>query len=144
MTVWRSNRVPPAPHPFCHFIASDEWVMITGLGGHDEHGNLPESAADQARAAFEKIKRILEAEGSGMHEIVWMSPYVTATEYALETHAVLQEYFPDPTPACGALVVVGLFDPRMKVEYDVWAHKGAKIVADERPVIFPPAGKGAA
>ncbi|GAA1654566.1 RidA family protein [Georgenia ruanii] len=127
MSEWFTRRSPEPPHPFPHSIASDEWVIVSGVGAHDADGELSEDAAEQARAAIGNLAAVLERSGSHLGELVWFRPYVTRREHIPAVDRVLRELLPEPRPASGALTVVELADPRMKVEFEAWAHRGARL-----------------
>lgn len=133
-TAWLSNSFPAAPHPFAHFVANEDWVLVSGIGGHDAEGNISESVTEQAQAAFEKIKKMLKSQGSDLSEVVWFNPYITDRADALAVDAVIREYLTGTRTASAALTIVGLVDPRMKVEFDVWAYKGAVLTEDSNNV----------
>lgn len=131
---WQSNANPLPPHPFAHFTANEDWILVSGIGGHDASGQIAESAQEQAAAAFEKIKIMLESQGSSLNEVVWFTPYITDRADASVVDAVIRQYLSGTRTASAALTIVGLVDPRMKVEFDVWAYRGAVITADSSNV----------
>ena len=131
---WQSNANPLPPHPFAHFTANEDWVLISGIGGHDALGNIAESVQEQAITAFEKIKLMLESQGSSLNEIVWFTPYITDRADVMAVDTIIRRYLKGTRTACAALTIVGLVDPLMKVEFDVWAYKGANITSDSRNV----------
>lgn len=131
---WHSNANPQPPHPFAHFIENEDWVLVSGIGGHDASGNIAESAQEQAVTAFEKIKVMLESQGSSLNEVVWFTPYITDRADVAVVDTVIREYLRGTRTASAALTIVGLVDPRMKIEFDVWAYKGAVITADSSNV----------
>jgi 2-iminobutanoate/2-iminopropanoate deaminase len=133
-TAWISNANPAPPHPFAHFVANEDWVLVSGIGGHDAEGNISESVDEQAIAAFEKIKLMLESRGSNLSEVVWFTPYITDRADALAVDEVIRKYLSGTRTASAALTIVGLVDPRMKVEFDVWAYKGAVLTEDSKNV----------
>jgi len=119
---------PGAPHPFSFGVASDDLIFISGFGGHDMAGNIDDDAASQARQAIATVEQLLTSVGSSLSEIVFLRPMVTRREYASEIDAVFRELLPEPKPAGGALLICDLADPRMKMEIEVIAHRGAKLV----------------
>ncbi|MDJ1372258.1 RidA family protein [Gulosibacter molinativorax] len=127
MTEWRAITEPPLPHPFPHSLSNDEWVIISGVVGISPEGELPEDTTQQTKFAIDHLRHALEAAGSGLHEIVYLKPYVSRREYAAELNEVVREALPTPLPASGALTVVGLLDDRMRVEFEAWAHRGAQL-----------------
>lgn len=125
MGIWRASRTPVPPHPFSNSISGDGWVFITGVGGHDASGGIADDAEAQARAAIGTITHLLEEAGSSLSEVVYFRPYVTSLDHVAAMNEVLEALLPHPRPASGALLVAGLADPRMKVEFEAWAQSGA-------------------
>lgn len=122
---WTTFQPAGIPHPFALSGASDEWVLISGIGGHDQNGDISDDLLDQVRATIATMSGLLEQAGSSLSEIVLFKPYVTKREYAFEMDGLLRELLPDPKPVGGALVICELADPRMKVEMEAWAQRGA-------------------
>ena len=123
-------KVIPNPvdvHPFSLAAAGPDLVFVTGLGGHKPDGTIDESAADQARVAIATVEHLLQTSGSALSEIVYFRPMVTRREYAAEVDPVFRELLPEPKPACAALLICDLADPRMKVEIEAIAHRGATL-----------------
>lgn len=127
MSDWTAIVDPPLPHPFPHSLHNDEWVLISGIVGITPEGEIPTDAEAQARLAVDNLEAALTRAGSGLHEIVYLKPYVADRAHVPAFNAVLAERLPDPKPASGALTVVGLVDARMLVELDAWAHRGARL-----------------
>jgi enamine deaminase RidA (YjgF/YER057c/UK114 family) len=123
-------KVIPNPtdfHPFSLAAAGDDLVFITGLGGHEQGGSISDDVATQTRQAITTMSGLLERVGSSLSEIVYFRPMVTQREYAREMDAVFREMLPDPKPACAALLICELADPRMKIEIEAIAHRGARL-----------------
>ena len=128
MPDWKAFRTPDVPHPFALSLSSDEWVIVSGLGGHDpQTGEIADDVETQTRVALTVLASLLEQAGSSTSEIVYFRPYVTEREHAFAMDGVIREMLPDPKPAAGALVICGLADPRMKIEFECWAQRGARI-----------------
>lgn len=128
MTQWTAHRTPEPIHPFSHTVSNQEWVLISGVGGHDAHGDISDDLETQVRMAIATMSTLLEQAGSSLSELVYFRPCVTEREHAFTMDDVLRELLPMPRPASGALTIVGLVDPRMKVEFEAWAHRGAQLI----------------
>ena len=132
MSTWISNRSPEPPHPFAHSIANEEWVIISGMVGIDlADGSIPEDVTEQVLLAWKNIEQLLAEAGSGLHEVVYVTTHASDRAYDLPIDAALKSFLPEPRAAGGAFTIVGLADERMKVEFDVWASRGAQIIATE-------------
>lgn len=127
-TDWNVYRDPEAKHPFASSISDDRLVFVTGVAGRDPDGGLSPSAAEQARNCLRKIGQVLEASGSSLDEVVWIRPVISDRGHAAEVGAVYREFFAEPMPGAGALLIAGLIDPEMRVEFDVVAARGARRV----------------
>jgi len=124
MSAWKMFN-PPAPHPFSMSASNDEWVLITGVGGHHPDDSIAEDPEAQVKDALEAVRSLLEQAGSSVEEIVWFKPYVTSRELLPVVDAALRDFVGSPAPACGAMTITELADPRMVVEFEAWAHRGA-------------------
>jgi len=127
MSTWTANRTPVPPHPFSFSVAGDDWVIVGGMGGHGPDGSIAEDAADQTRAAVATIGLLLEKAGSSWAEVVYVKPCATSRENAFAMDSVLNELLPAVRPAGGALTICELADPRMKIEIEAWARRGATL-----------------
>lgn len=128
MSDWRVYRTPGVRHPFASTISNDEFVFVTGIGGHHPDGSIDDDAEAQARTSLAKIAALLEEAGSSLDEVVWLRPVVTDREHVAGMNAAFA-VFGDIPPGAGALLIAGLVDPRMLVEFDVIAQRGAHRVA---------------
>jgi enamine deaminase RidA (YjgF/YER057c/UK114 family) len=71
-------------------------IMTGGIYGLDAaSGKLPDEVADQARLMFANLKRILEAGGSGLCDVVKMTVYVKVPEARAAVNAEWLAAFPD-------------------------------------------------
>lgn len=127
MSRWIGWQPPGAPFPFASSLHNDDWVMITEAGHDPRTGEIPETVAEQTGMAVEKIRARLQQIGFEMSDIIAIRPYVTDRSYAAEFDRVFSAAFPAGVPFSGALLIVDLIDPRMKIEVEVVAHKGASV-----------------
>jgi len=125
MTTWKMFR-PPVPHPFSMSASDDDWVLVSGVGAHRPDGSIAEDLTTQVKDSVEAVKILLENAGSSLDEIVWFKPHVSRRENAPVMDEILSDVFGDVPPAGGALVICELADPRMLVEFEVWARRGAR------------------
>lgn len=120
--IWTTNKT----HPFPHALSSDDWIFVTGVGGHipwtDE---ISPDTAEQTRQALKNIEEVLNKAGSSFSEVVQIKPHITDRAYAEPMDAVLSEFVSEPRPASGTLVICQLIDERMHVEFEVIARRGA-------------------
>jgi len=128
MADWNVIRPADTPHPFALALSGEDAVFVSGIGGHEPDGDISEDVVEQARRAIQTVRELLEQAGSSLDEIVWFHPYVTVREHAFTMDEVLRETFGDTPPASGALVICDLADPRMKLEFEAVAVRGARRV----------------
>jgi enamine deaminase RidA (YjgF/YER057c/UK114 family) len=131
-----------------------ELVVVAGQVGADRARNLvgPGDVVAQTRQAFENVRAVLEAAGSGVRQIVRFQTFLT---HAADIEGFMQarkelfpRYFPDGVyPPNTLLVVSRLVVPELLVEIEAMAVKpaGAPAKAREsrRPAAKPGRGKRA-
>jgi len=131
-----------------------ELVVVAGQVGADRAGNLvgPGDVVAQTRQAFENVRAVLEAAGSGMRQIVRLQTFLT---HAADIEGFMQarkelfpRYFPDGVyPPNTLLVVSRLVVPELLVEIEAMAVKPAgataKARASRRPAAKSSRGKRA-
>ena len=110
-------------------VVQDPFVFVAGTTGYDYATmTMPDDAAAQARAAWVTIARTLAQAGSDVGEIVRATYYVTERAHAEPVLRVCGEVLSEIRPAATLLVVAGLLEPVMKVEIEVTALRGARVM----------------
>jgi enamine deaminase RidA (YjgF/YER057c/UK114 family) len=107
-------------------LRTGPFVYVTGTMAADESGAIvhPDDAGKQAAYVFEKIRRALEAAGSGMADVVRTRMYVTDINDQAAIGAAHAAVFAHIRP-CATMVQVGpLAAPEAKVEIEVDAVVG--------------------
>jgi len=131
-----------------------ELVVVAGQVGADRAGKLigPGDVVAQTRQAFENVRAVLEAAGSGVRQIVRFQTFLT---HAADIEGFMQarkelfpRYFPNGVyPPNTLLVVSRLVVPELLVEIEAMAVKPAgataKARASRRPAAKPARGKRA-
>ncbi len=108
-------------------IAAGDFVFLTGMTGSRADGSIPADAAEQFRAAFDKIGAVLAEDGLGHEAIVEMTSYhVGLREHFDLFSAVRAEYVAEPWPAWTALEVAGLRREGALVEIRVVAMRSGE------------------
>jgi 2-iminobutanoate/2-iminopropanoate deaminase len=129
MSTYHAIPNMPTGHPFSLAVAGPELVFISGLGGHHwPSGEISDDVTEQARVGMDELERLLVASGSALSEIVYFRPIATEREHLFAIDAVLRERMPEPRSASAAALICQLADPRMKVEFEAIAHRGAQLV----------------
>ena len=125
-----------------------ELVVVAGQVAANRAGKLvgPGDVVAQTRQAFENVRAVLEAAGSGMRQIVRFQTFLThATDidgFMQARKEVFPGYFPDGVyPPNTILVVSRLVLPELLVEIEAMAVKPAASVrpaaAASRPAAAP-------
>jgi len=113
-----------------------EIVVVAGQVGMDRTGRLvaPGDVVAQTKQAFENIRAVLEAAGSGMRQVIRFQTFLTHAAdldgFMRARRDVFPAYFPDAVyPPNTILVVSRLVQPELLVEIEAMAVK-------------PPGGRG--
>jgi enamine deaminase RidA (YjgF/YER057c/UK114 family) len=90
-------------------VVSGQHVFLTGMTGGNPDGTMPGNIEDQARAAFQKIGRVLAEVDLGFSAIVEMTTYhVGLRDHFDRFNIVRTEFLSEPFPAWTAVEVAGL------------------------------------
>lgn len=127
-----------------------ELVVVAGQVAADRAGKLvgPGDAVAQTRQAFENVRAVLEAAGTGMRQVVRFQTFLT---HAADIEGFMQarkelfpRYFPDGVyPPNTILVVSRLVLPDLLVEIEAMAVKPAGAAAKAPAPARKPAAKRA-
>jgi len=109
--------------PFSDAVRAGGLLILSG-----QLGNLPGSMdlaaggiRGQARQALENVKRILEANGSGMDKVVKCTVMMADIAEWADFNEIYVTYFPDQKPARSAFAASGLA-AGARVELECWAE----------------------
>jgi 2-iminobutanoate/2-iminopropanoate deaminase len=106
-------------------VADGEWVFVAGTTGFDyARMTISQDPAEQARQAFRNIEMALAEAGASLADVVRVRYYVPDAADWPAIVPVLGEVFGAIRPTATALFC-GLVDPRMKIEIEVTARRGA-------------------
>ncbi|MGC8645220.1 MAG: RidA family protein [Thermoplasmata archaeon] len=111
----------PKGGPYSHAVVAGELIFVSG-----QTGNVPNQVLNfdqQFDNAMEKIKRILEAAGSSLTDVVKVSVYLAYNGDFNRMNDHFGKYFPSNPPARTTLVT-GFASEGVLVEVDVIAFKG--------------------
>ncbi|TJY66253.1 RidA family protein [Arthrobacter sp. CAU 1506] len=127
MSVWKSFRPKGTSHPAALTLANEETIFVSGVGGHLPDGSISDDAHEQIRQTLRNIAALLEREGSSLEEVVWVHPYLSdIADVDALTPAMTEAFGEAPPASAGLLGGVVLVDPRMKVEIEAVAVRGAR------------------
>ena len=106
-------------------VADGEWIFVAGTTGFAYAAmTIAEDPAEQARQACRNIEQALAEAGAGLADVVRVRSYLPDLADWPAVVPVLGEVFGTIRPAATALIC-GLVDPRMKIEIEVTAKRGA-------------------
>ncbi len=89
----------PANAPFSDAVLAGNTLYISGSGGFDSTGKLPENPADEARNLMENFKRTLALAGMTMDDLVAVTVYCPDLALYDTFNAVYRSYFEGPPPS---------------------------------------------
>ena len=105
-----------------HGILVDGTLYISGMGGEDAAGNVPNDFAAEVKQALDSIGVILKQAGMSPSDVVSVQVYLTDVETFQPMNAVYMAYFKDPRPTRTTVVVAKLVGPG-HIEITVTAKK---------------------
>ncbi|MBI4893698.1 MAG: RidA family protein [Acidobacteria bacterium] len=114
----------PTPRgPYSPAVIAGDFIYVSGQGPVDtvtdtmSYGDIQH----ETRLTLNNIKRILEAAGAGMSNVVKCNVYLRDGNDFQAMNEVYREYFGEQRPA-RTTVAVAFADPTMKVEIDCIAY----------------------
>lgn len=125
MTLLRRNypHMEPPFGAFCHAVRTGEWLFVSGLTARDSLAQQGDILA-QTESVLERLKRVLEAEGGSLRDVVRVTVYVTEMDQLMEIHRIRHRYFGDAVPASTLVQVAALVRPELKIEIEAIARLG--------------------
>ncbi|NYT25061.1 RidA family protein [Alcaligenaceae bacterium] len=103
----------------------DDTLYISGLTARAPDDSIPETAYEQAKTIFQKMKYLIEAAGGKMNDMVTLTIFVTRISDNTEIWRARKEFFSGDFPACALIEVKGLAKPELLVEIQGQARLGA-------------------
>jgi len=126
-----SRRIISSGSPFeaeigyARAVADGDWVLVAGTTGFDYATmQIAEDVAAQAEQAFRNIEAALRRADAGMADVVRVRYLLTDADLWPACWPVTRAWLGDVRPAA-TMMVVGLQDPRMKIEIEVTARRRA-------------------
>lgn len=115
--------LPDTPqYPFSPGIRAGDYIFVSGQGGFvDPEGREVIGVEAQTRQCLENMKRVLEAGGSSLSEVVKVTVFLGDSNAFAEMNKVYQEYFPNNHPS-RSTAITGLAIPNMLIEMDCVAY----------------------
>ena len=102
-------------------VVDGDWVFVSGTTGFDySNMTIQDDAVAQCEQALENIEAALKHAGSGFKDVVRVHYLMTHAADFERCWPALGKAFGGVRPAA-TMMVVGLADPRMKIEIEVTA-----------------------
>ncbi|WP_300088361.1 RidA family protein [uncultured Nitrosomonas sp.] len=106
-------------------VVVDNWVLVSGTTGFDySKMTISEDVLEQAEQCFRNIEAALSQAGSSMNEVVRVTYVFPEAEDFEKCWPVMRKYLGDARPSA-MMLTASLSDPRMKIEIQVTAYRGA-------------------
>ena len=114
------------PRGYSHAFKVGNTVYVAGQAPYDLEGNLVGKGdlAKQAEQAYENLKRVLEAAGATMADLVMVTWYLRNVDDFAKTGDATRKYFQRPYPPGTAVGVTRLMNPDALIEVDAVAVIG--------------------
>ena len=116
-------RMANAPKlPFSPAIRAGNYIFVSGQGGvRDSQGNEVKGIEEQTKRCLDNIKRILEAAGSSLTDVVKVTVFLNDAANFARMNEAYQAYFPEDPPA-RSTAVTDLVVPAMLIEIECIAY----------------------
>lgn len=104
-----SALMPPPLGPYSHVVRAGELLFVSGQPGIDPRtGEAPQEGFEaEARQAFDNLRAVLEAAGSGLDRVVKTTVFLASGDDFPVMNRLYGEFFPT-TPPARATPIVGL------------------------------------
>jgi 2-iminobutanoate/2-iminopropanoate deaminase len=107
----KTDKAPEAIGPYSQAVRCKSGLIFTAMqiGLDPDTGELKgNDIKTQTRQAFENLKNVLEAAGSGLENVVKSTLYFTELDEFAEVNELYSEYFAGDFPARAAVEVTNL------------------------------------
>ncbi len=109
--------------PYSPAIKAGDYVFVSGQVGHvDSQGNKLGGVEAQTRQVLNNVKRVLEAAGSSMDDVVKTTVFLVKAEDFSKMNEVYKTFFTKDLPARSTVIVAALARPEMVVEIEAIAY----------------------
>lgn len=127
------ERVHTTPDNYAPFLLSQgikfgNLLFVSGQAGASEDGKIVEGDfRAQGEQAFANLRRVLEAGGSSLDDVIKVTIFVTDMRNFKEVIELRRQFFSEPYPADTIAEVKALYAPEVMIEIEAIAaiHDGA-------------------
>ncbi|MGQ9678272.1 MAG: RidA family protein [bacterium] len=104
-----SDKAPKPVGSYSPAVIVGPLVWCSGQIGVDpETGKLVEGLEQQANQAFNNLKAVLEAAGSGLERVIKVTVFITSMSEFSRVNDIYARFFSEPFPARSTIEVNGL------------------------------------
>jgi enamine deaminase RidA (YjgF/YER057c/UK114 family) len=104
-------------------VVDGEWVFVSGTTGFNyKTMTIVEDAGAQTEQCFANLKAVLAEAGSSLADIVRVRYLIVDGADLPKCQPVIERHLGAIRPAA-TMMVVGLLDPRMKIEIEITARR---------------------
>ena len=120
-------------YTYSHAIKAGNTIYVSGQVSRDKNHKVSHKRdfPGQIELVFENMKRVLEAAGGSMQDVVKLTFFCRNLRDLPEMMPVYKKYFGDHIPAMTAVEVVQLWNPHFLVEVEAVAVAGEEQVVIE-------------
>ena len=109
--------------PFSPAIKAGDYIFVSGQVGHvDSQGKKLEGVEDQTKQVLDNMRRVLEAAGASMDDVVKTTVFLVRAEDFPKMNEVYKSYFMRDLPARSTVIVAALARPEIVVEIEGIAY----------------------
>ena len=106
-------------------VVDGDRIHVSGTTGFDYHDmSIVDDVVQQTHQCFSNISAALAQADASLDDVIRVRYLLTDASLFDQVAPVFGHYFVHARPAATAMVV-GLIDPRMKIEIEVTARRGA-------------------
>lgn len=110
--------------PFSPGMKAGDYIFVSGQIGHvDREGNKVEGVEAQTRQTLENMKRVLEAAGASLSDVVKTTVFLVKADDFAKMNEVYKSYFTKDYPARSTVIVAALVRPEVLIEIECVAYR---------------------
>ena len=110
--------------PFSPGMKAGDYIFVSGQIGHvDREGNKVEGVEAQTRQTLENMKRVLEAAGASLSDVVKTTVFLVKADDFAKMNEVYKSYFTKDYPARSTMIVAALVRPEVLIEIECVAYR---------------------
>ena len=110
--------------PFSPAIKAGDYIFVSGQVGYvDSQGKKLEGVEAQTRQVLDNMRRVLEAAGASMDDVVKTTVFLVRAEDFPKMNEVYKSYLTRDLPARSTVIIAALARPEIVVEIEGIAYR---------------------